>query len=384
MKPELTKDIRYIGVDDLDIDLFEGQYKVPEGISYNSYLILDEKVAVMDTADRRKGDEWHRNLTEALAGRTPDYLVVHHMEPDHASLIARVAEEFPALQIVLSAQAQKMLPQFFDQDLSNRLIQVKEGDSLSLGSHTLHFILAPMVHWPEVMVSYEDSEKVLFSADGFGTFGAISENLPWIREARRYFINIVGKYGPSVQGLLKKAAALDIETIAPLHGPVLSDKLEEYIGYYDTWSRYEAEEEGIVIPYASAHGNTKEAALFMADLLEKAGQKVIPMDLNREDMAKAVENAFRYDRMILAAITYDGALFPAMEDFLYHLEIKNFQKRKVGIIENGSWGPLAGKKMREHLESMKEIEIVEPVVTIRTRRQSKDQAQFEALRDAML
>ena len=261
---------------------------------------------------------------------------------------------------------------------------MKEKDTLNLGKHILHFVFAPMVHWPEVMVSYEDSEKVLFSADGFGTFGAISENLPWIREARRYFINIVGKYGPSVQGLLKKAAALDIETIAPLHGPVLSDKLEEYIGYYDTWSRYEAEEEGIVIPYASAHGNTKEAALFMADLLEKAGQKVIPMDLNREDMAKAVENAFRYDRMILAAITYDGALFPAMEDFLCHLEIKNFQKRKVGIIENGSWGPLAGKKMREHLESMKEIEIVEPVVTIRTRRQSKDQAQFEALRDAML
>lgn len=381
---DISEQIRYVGCDDRSLDLFESQYPIPNGVSYNSYVILDEKIAIMDTVDKRAGEEWLKKVEKLLGEKTPDYLVVHHLEPDHSANIGVLADRYPKMQIVLTAKAAAMLPQFFDQDLSNRLIQVKEGDSLSLGSHTLHFILAPMVHWPEVMVSYEDSEKVLFSADGFGTFGAISENLPWIREARRYFINIVGKYGPSVQGLLKKAAALDIETIAPLHGPVLSDKLEEYIGYYDTWSRYEAEEEGIVIPYASAHGNTREAALFMADLLEKAGQKVIPMDLNREDMAKAVENAFRYDRMILAAITYDGALFPAMEDFLYHLEIKNFQKRKVGIIENGSWGPLAGKKMREHLESMKEIEIVEPVVTIRTRRQSKDQAQFEALRDAML
>lgn len=381
---DISEQIRYVGCDDRSLDLFESQYPIPNGVSYNSYVILDEKIAIMDTVDKRAGEEWLKKVEKRLGEKTPDYLVVHHLEPDHSANIGVLADRYPKMQIVLTAKAAAMLPQFFDQDLSNRLIQVKEGDSLSLGSHTLHFILAPMVHWPEVMVSYEDSEKVLFSADGFGTFGAISENLPWIREARRYFINIVGKYGPSVQGLLKKAAALDIETIAPLHGPVLSDKLEEYIGYYDTWSRYEAEEEGIVIPYASAHGNTREAALFMADLLEKAGQKVIPMDLNREDMAKAVENAFRYDRMILAAITYDGALFPAMEDFLYHLEIKNFQKRKVGIIENGSWGPLAGKKMREHLESMKEIEIVEPVVTIRTRRQSKDQAQFEALRDAML
>ena len=381
---DISEQIRYVGCDDRSLDLFESQYPIPNGVSYNSYVILDEKIAIMDTVDKRTGEEWLKKVEKLLGEKTPDYLVVHHLEPDHSANIGVLADRYPKMQIVLTAKAAAMLPQFFDQDLSNRLIQVKEGDSLSLGSHTLHFILAPMVHWPEVMVSYEDSEKVLFSADGFGTFGAISENLPWIREARRYFINIVGKYGPSVQGLLKKAAALDIETIAPLHGPLLSDKLEEYIGYYDTWSRYEAEEEGRVIPYASAHGNTKEAALFMADLLEKAGQKVIPMDLNREDMAKAVENAFRYDRMILAAITYDGALFPAMEDFLYHLEIKNFQKRKVGIIENGSWGPLAGKKMREHLESMKEIEIVEPVVTIRTRRQSKDQAQFEALRDAML
>ncbi|MBQ1822534.1 MAG: FprA family A-type flavoprotein [Lachnospiraceae bacterium] len=381
---DISEQIRYVGCDDRSLDLFESQYPIPNGVSYNSYVILDEKIAVMDTVDKRAGEEWLKKVEKLLGEKTPDYLVVHHLEPDHSANIGVLADRYPKMQIVLTAKAAAMLPQFFDQDLSNRLIQVKEGDSLSLGSHTLHFVLAPMVHWPEVMVSYEDSEKVLFSADGFGTFGAISENLPWIREARRYFINIVGKYGPSVQGLLKKAAALDIETIAPLHGPVLSGKLEEYIGYYDTWSRYEAEEEGIVIPYASAHGNTREAALFMADLLEKAGQKVIPMDLNREDMAKAVENAFRYDRMILAAITYDGALFPAMEDFLYHLEIKNFQKRKVGIIENGSWGPLAGKKMREHLESMKEIEIVEPVVTIRTRRQSKDQAQFEALRDAML
>ena len=383
MKKHVTKDIYYVGVNDHQVDLFEGKYVVPNGMAYNSYVIVDELVAIMDTVDQHFTKEWLANVKEALGDRKPDYLIIQHMEPDHSANIMNLVKEYPNMFVVGNEKTFKMMEQFFHEEIKKKLV-VSEGDTLNLGEHILHFVFAPMVHWPEVMVTYDEKDKVLFSADGFGTFGAISENLPWIREARRYFINIVGKYGPSVQGLLKKAAALDIETIAPLHGPVLSDKLEEYIGYYDTWSRYEAEEEGIVIPYASAHGNTKEAALFMADLLEKAGQKVIPMDLNREDMAKAVENAFRYDRMILAAITYDGALFPAMEDFLYHLEIKNFQKRKVGIIENGSWGPLAGKKMREHLESMKEIEIVEPVVTIRTRRQSKDQAQFEALRDAML
>ncbi len=391
--------IRYVGCDDTTLDLFESQYPIPYGVSYNSYVILDEKICIMDTVDQRKEAEWIENVKQILDGKTPDYLVVQHLEPDHSACIASIAELYPSMQIVLTAKAAAMLPQFFDYDMSSRLIPVKEGDTLALGAHTLHFVLAPMVHWPEVMVSYEDSEKVLFAADGFGTFGALSnfkasdveltdsnkeDGITWITEARRYFINIVGKYGPSVQGLLKKAATLDIATIAPLHGPVLKADLGSYIGYYDTWSKYEPEEKGILVAYGSAHGHTKAAALQFAKELEDAGEKVVTVDLNRDDMARAVEYAYQYDRLVLAAITYDGALWPAMEDFLYHLEIKNFQNRTVALIENGSWGPLAGKKMTEHLEKMKNVTILEPVVTIKTSRKEADQANFDALKAALL
>ena len=387
MKPELTKDIRYIGVDNLDIDLFEGQYKVPEGMSYNSYLILDEKVAIMDTADRRKGDEWHRNLTEALAGRTPDYLVVHHMEPDHASLIARVAEEFPALQIVLSAQAQKMLPQFFEHtDFTGRTLVVREGDTLPLGRHTLTFIAAPMVHWPEVVMSYESQEKILFAADGFGKFGALChETDDWACEARRYYFNICGKYGIQVQNVLKKASMLDIRTICPLHGPVLSGDLTPYLKLYDTWSRYEPESEGVLVAYASIHGGTAAVAQKLAEMLRQAGaQKVALCDLSRDDQAEAVEDAFRYPRMVVCASSYDAGVFPPMHDFLYHLQIKNYQKRRVAIVENGSWAPTAGKVMRSMLEAMKDIEIVEPIVTIRSRMKENDLPALKALAEGVL
>ena len=387
MKPELTKDIRYIGVDDLDIDLFEGQYKVPEGMSYNSYLILDEKVAIMDTADRRKGDEWHRNLTEALAGRTPDYLVVHHMEPDHASLIARVAEEFPALQIVLSAQAQKMLSQFFEHtDFTGRTLVVREGDTLPLGRHTLTFIAAPMVHWPEVVMSYESQEKILFAADGFGKFGALChETDDWACEARRYYFNICGKYGIQVQNVLKKASMLDIRTICPLHGPVLSGDLTPYLKLYDTWSRYEPESEGVLVAYASIHGGTAAVAQKLAEMLRQAGaQKVALCDLPRDDQAEVVEDAFRYPCMVVCASSYDAGVFPPMHDFLYHLQIKNYQKRRVAIVENGSWAPTAGKAMRSMLEAMKDIEIVEPIVTIRSRMKESDLPALKALAEGVL
>ena len=387
MKPELTKDIRYIGVDDLDIDLFEGQYKVPEGMSYNSYLILDEKVAIMDTADRRKGDEWHRNLTEALAGRTPDYLVVHHMEPDHASLIARVAEEFPALQIVLSAQALKMLPQFFEHtDFTGRTLVVREGDTLPLGRHTLTFIAAPMVHWPEVLMSYESQEKILFAADGFGKFGALChETDDWACEARRYYFNICGKYGIQVQNVLKKASMLDIRTICPLHGPVLSGDLTPYLKLYDTWSRYEPESEGVLVAYASIHGGTAAVAQKLAEMLRQAGaQKVALCDLPRDDQAEVVEDAFRYPCMVVCASSYDAGVFPPMHDFLYHLQIKNYQKRRVAIVENGSWAPTAGKAMRSMLEAMKDIEIVEPIVTIRSRMKESDLPALKALAEGVL
>ena len=387
MKPELTKDIRYIGVDDLDIDLFEGQYKVPEGMSYNSYLILDEKVAIMDTADRRKGDEWHRNLTEALAGRTPDYLVVHHMEPDHASLIARVAEEFPALQIVLSVQAQKMLSQFFEHtDFTGRTLVVREGDTLPLGRHTLTFIAAPMVHWPEVMMSYESQEKILFAADGFGKFGALChETDDWACEARRYYFNICGKYGIQVQNVLKKASVLDIRTICPLHGPVLSGDLTPYLKLYDTWSKYEPESEGVLVAYASIHGGTAAVAQKLAEMLRQAGaQKVALCDLSRDDQAEAVEDSFRYPCMVVCASSYDAGVFPHIHDFLYHLQIKNYQKRRVAIVENGSWAPTAGKVMRSMLEAMKDIEIVELIVTIRSRMKENDLPALKALAEGVL
>ena len=374
--------IRYIGVDDLDIDLFESQYIVPEGMSYNSWVIMDQRIAVMDTVDQRKAEEWHSNLLDTLNGRKPNYLVVHHMEPDHASLIGRMAEEFPQMQIVLSAQAMKMLPQFFSEtDFTGRTLIVKEGDTLELGQHTLHFISAPMVHWPEVMMSYEETEKVLFAADGFGKFGAlINETDDWASEARRYYFNICGKYGVQVQNVLKKASQLVIRIICPLHGPVLKDDLSMYISLYDTWSRYEPENEGILVAYASIHGGTGEAAKLLGEMLkEKGAPKVVVSDLSRDDMAEVIEDAFRYPRMIVCASSYDGGVFPVMHDFLHHLQIKNYQKRRVGILENGSWAPSAGKVMHTMLEGMKDIHIVEPMVTIRSRMKPSDRPQLEQL-----
>ena len=379
--------IKYIGVDDLDIDLFESQYVVPEGMSYNSYLIEDDKIAIMDTVDRRKGDEWKTNLTAALAGRQPDYLVSHHMEPDHASLIADVLKAYPNLKLVCSAQALKMLPNFFDGfNFEGRVITVKEGDTLALGSHTLQFIAAPMVHWPEVIMSYESKEKVLFAADGFGKFGAlVHETVDWACEARRYYFNICGKYGVQVQNVLKKAAALDIQTICPLHGPVLKgEALAEAIRLYDIWSRYEPESEGVLVAYASIHGGTAEAAERLGELLrEKGAPKVVVSDLSRDDMAEVIEDAFRYPNIVVCAASYDGGVFPVMHDFLHHLQIKNYQKRRFGIVENGSWAPSAGRVMREMIETMKDCQIVEPMVTIRSRMKPGDEAQLALLAEAI-
>lgn len=368
----VTDDIRYAGVDDTTLDLFESQYPVPYGVSYNSYVILDEKTAIMDTVDARATEGWLKNISEILGDREPDYLVISHLEPDHAANIGRLAEMYPKMQLVGNAKTFSMLPQFFEMDLTDRTVVVKEGDELSLGSHTLKFFLAPMVHWPEVMVTYDEKDKVLFSADGFGTFGAISENLPWIQEARRYYINIVGKYGPSVQMLLKKAAGLDIAMICPLHGPVLKDDLSFYLDKYNTWSSYTPEDQGVVVAYASMHGNTKEAAVYIAEQLRAAGEKVIVFDLSRDDVSYAVEAAFRLDRMVLAAPTYDGGLFPCMEDFLNHLKAKNFQNRRIALVENGSWGPMAAKKMREILDTMKNLTICETTVTIRSAMKEAD------------
>jgi len=383
---DVTEKIRYIGVDDTDIDLFESQYAVPDGISYNSYLIMDEKVAIMDTVDLRKSEDWWANLTTALEGRTPDYLVVQHMEPDHAGNIAAVLEKFPTLKVVASARAIQMLPQFFENiDFEGRTIAVKEGETLSLGNHTLQFFMAPMVHWPEVMVTYDQADKVVFSADGFGKFGALAHDEDWACEARRYYFNICGKYGTQVQALLKKLAALDVACICPLHGPILKENLGYYIGLYDTWSRYEVETEGVFIAYASIHGGTAEAAHKMAELLrEKGAPKVSVADLSRDDMAEAVEDAFRMGKLIVAAASYDTDVFPPMHDFLHHLKLKAYQKRRVGIIENGSWAPCAAKVMTSMLEQMKEIEIVQPVVTIRSRMKQTDIPAMEALADAML
>lgn len=368
----VTDDIRYAGVDDTTLDLFESQYPVPYGVSYNSYVILDEKTAIMDTVDARATEEWLKNISEILGDREPDYLVISHLEPDHAANIGRLAEMYPKMQLVGNAKTFSMLPQFFEMDLTDRTVVVKEGDELSLGSHTLKFFLAPMVHWPEVMVIYDEKDKVLFSADGFGTFGAISENLPWIQEARRYYINIVGKYGPSVQMLVKKAAGLDIAMICPLHGPVLKDDLSFYLDKYNTWSSYTPEDQGVVVAYASMHGNTKEAAVYIAEQLRAAGEKVIVFDLSRDDVSYAVEAAFRLDRMVLAAPTYDGGLFPCVEDFLNHLKAKNFQNRRIALVENGSWGPMAAKKMREILDTMKNLTICDTTVTIRSAMKEAD------------
>ena len=382
----ITKNIRYIGVDDTTLDLFEGQYIIPNGISYNSYLILDEKVAIMDTVDARKGKEWWKNLETALEGRTPDYLVVQHMEPDHASLVAEVAQRYPNLQVVATQKAIQMLPLFFEgADFLERCIAVKEGDTLALGSHTLRFFLAPMVHWPEVMVSLEESEGILFAADAFGKFGALCHEEDWACEARRYYFNICGKYGVQVQALLKELAGANISTICPLHGPILTENLGYYIGLYDTWSKYEPETDGVFIAYASIHGGTAKAAHKLAEILrEKGAPKVSIADLSRDDMAEAVEDAFRMSKLIVCASSYDAGLFPPMHEFLHKLIIKNYQNRRVGILENGSWAPTAGKVMRNMLLEMKNLDIVAPMVTIRARMKAEDLPAMEELADAIL
>ncbi len=382
----VSDSVKYIGVDDTDIDLFESQYPVPDGVSYNSYVILDDKIAVMDTVDEGKTDEWFSNLTEVLEDRQPDYLVISHLEPDHSSNIERLAVRYPDMKLVGNAKTFQMLPQFFDMDFSERSIVVKEGEELSLGTHKLVFYMAPMVHWPEVMVTYEATEKILFSADGFGKFGAIelTKDKDWACEARRYYFNIVGKYGGPVQQLLKKAAGLDINMICPLHGPVLKDNLGYYIGLYDTWSRYEPENKGVLIAYASIHGNTAKAAYELADMLKKAGEdKVVVSDLSREDMAEVIEDAFRYDRMILCAASYDGGVFPCMQDFLLHLQSRAYQNRTVGMVENGSWAPCAARVMRNIVDTFKNITVVEPVVTIKSTVKESDKAALSSLAQAI-
>jgi flavorubredoxin len=384
MKVTISDAVKYIGVDDKTIDLFESQYVVPEGVSYNSYLILDEKVALMDTVDVRGMQEWEKNLTEALGGRKVDYLVIQHLEPDHAGSIGRLLELYPDVTLVGNAKTFAMLPQFFDIDQDVKKLTVAEGDTLSLGSHTLTFVMAPMVHWPEVMVSYESTEKILFSADGFGKFGALDaeDEEGWACEARRYYFNIVGKYGAPVQALLKKAANLDIQMICPLHGPILKEDLGYYIGLYDTWSSYKPENKGVLVAYASIHGNTAKVAEKFAEMLRERGvEKVVVSDLAREDMAEVIEDAFRYDRMVVAGASYDGGVFPCMQDFLHHLQSKAYQNRTVGIIENGSWGPTAGRTMKAILETMKNVTIVDPMVTIKSTMKDADIPALEALAD---
>ena len=382
----ISDKIKYIGVDDTTLDLFESQYAVPDGVSYNSYVILDDKTAIMDTVDKRGTKDWENNLLNALDGRNADYVIIQHMEPDHAGSLARLIELFPEITVVGNAKTFVMINQFFENINIKNSLTVKEGDTLNLGSHTLTFVMAPMVHCPEVMVPYESSEKVLFSADGFGKFGALSltENADWACEARRYYFNIVGKYGAPVQTLLKKASALDIKTICPLHGPVLSDNLGYYLDLYNTWSSYQPESKGVFIAYASIHGNTAYAAEQFAEMLRNKGVgNVVITDLSRCDIAEAVEDAFRYDRMVLAAASYDAGVFPIMQDFLHHLQAKAFQNRTVGLIENGSWAPTAAKTMRNILETMKNITIVEPVVTIKSVLKETDIPALDQLADAL-
>lgn len=385
MNINISDAIKYIGVDDKDIDLFESQYIVPNGISYNSYVILDEKICVLDTVDKRKTDEWVANLENVLDGKTPDYLIINHLEPDHASNIQLLADKYPDMKLVGNAKTFNMLPQFFDIDLTDRTVTVKECDSLNLGEHTLSFYMAPMVHWPEVMVTYESKEKVLFSADGFGKFGALDTDEDWACEARRYYFNICGKYGVQVQALLKKAAKLDIEKICPLHGPVLTENLGYYINLYDIWSKYEPEVDGIFIAYCSIHGNTEKAALKLYDILkEKTDKKIAISDLSRSDMAENVEDAFKYSTLVVAAPSYDGGVFPVMNDFLHHLKIKGYKNRKVAMIENGSWAPCAIKSMQPYFDEMKGIEISDAKVTIRSTMTAENEVQLAALADSII
>ncbi|MBS6798055.1 MAG: FprA family A-type flavoprotein [Coprobacillus sp.] len=377
---KVTDEIIYVGVNDHDIDLFEGQYIVPNGMAYNSYVIRDEKIAVMDTVDARKTKEWFDNLDKELKERVPDYLIVSHLEPDHSANIQLFTEKYKEAKLVLSAKAKAMLPQFFNiEGLDERCIVVKEGEELDLGNHHLKFIMAPMVHWPEVMVEYETTEKVLFSADGFGKFGALSHDEDWACEARRYYFNIVGKYGAPVQTLLKKASTLDIKMICPLHGPILKDNLGYYIDKYQIWSSYQSEDEGVLVASASIHGNTKEVALKVVDLLKEKGVKVAFTDLTRDDIAEAVEDAFRYSKMILAGATYDGGVFSPMEDFLHRLQHKGYQNKTVGLIENGSWAPLANKVMKEMLTPMKNVTICENTVTIKSTYKDENQEAINQL-----
>lgn len=382
----ISDSIKYIGADDTTLDLFESQYIVPNGVSYNSYIIMDEKIAVMDTVDQRKTDEWFDNLNKALDGKTPDYLVVSHLEPDHAANIQNFVEKYPTAKLVLSMKAKAMMPQFFEIDnLDDICITVKEGDTLELGEHKLTFIMAPMVHWPEVMVEYEEKEKILFSADGFGKFGALSADEDWACEARRYYFNIVGKYGAPVQTLLKKAANLDIKTICPLHGPILKENLGYYTDKYNTWSSYQPEDEGVLVAYASIHGNTEKAAKLIAKTLEEKGApKVAITDLTRDDMAEAIEDAFRYSKLIIAASSYDGGVFPPMEDFLNRLSHKAYQNRTVGLVENGSWAPCAARAMKGFVENMKNITICDNTVTIKSTLKDADMDSVNALVDEIL
>ena len=393
MVRQLNQKVFYIGSDDTNIDLFESQYVVPEGMSYNSYLIKDDKTAILDTSDARKADEWKQSLAEALAGSEPDYLIVHHMEPDHSALAAWALAQYPSLTLVASAQAIRMLGQFFPGiALEGRTQAVKEGDILQLGEHSLRFIAAPMVHWPEVMVSFDEADGALYSADGFGKFGALGncgfygrDDDDWACEARRYYFNIVGKYGVQVQQLLGKAASLPIKTIRPLHGPILEDNLGEYIRLYDIWSRYEPETDGIFIACASIHGGTLEAAKLLAHMLsEKGAPKVVVSDLCRSDVAENVEDAFRYPKIVLAASSYDAGLFTPMYEFIHRLQIKGWCRRKAALVENGSWAPSAGRVMKEMLSQMKEVEIIEPMVSIRSRLKPEDASALAALADALL
>lgn len=381
----ISDSIKYVGVDDKTIDLFESQYVVENGMAYNSYLIMDEKTALMDTVDIRGLEAWSRNVEEALDGRSVDYIVVQHMEPDHSGSLAYAVEKYPDAVVVGNAKTFAYMNQFFDIDLTDRKLEVKEGDTLSLGNHTLTFIMAPMVHWPEVMVTYESTEKVLFSADGFGKFGSLDTEEDWACEARRYYFNIVGKFGASVQALLKKAATLDIQKILPLHGPILDENLGYYIDLYDKWSSYTPENKGVFIAYASIHGNTGKAAEILAEKIRSLGEeKVVVSDLSREDIAECVEDAFRYDRMVLCAATYDGNAFVPMEDFLHHLQIKSYQNRTVGLLENGTWAPLAAKSMRSYLESMKNVTVLDDVVTIRSTYKPENEDAMDKLARAIV
>lgn len=382
---KITDKIKYIGVNDKTLDLFESQYIIPNGVSYNSYIIEDEKTTIMDTVDKRAVSEWINNMEKELGETKPAYLVVSHLEPDHSAGINILVEKYPEIKIILSKKAADMLPQFINKDLSEKLIIVKEGDEISLGTHKLTFVMAPMVHWPEVMFTYEQTEKVLFSADGFGKFGALDVEEDWACEARRYYFNIVGKYGMQVQAILKKAANLEIKTICPLHGPIITENLEYYINKYDIWSSYTAEDEGVLIAYNSIHGNTGKAVEKLAEILRGKGvENVVVSDLSRADMAEVIEDAFRYDKMIIASPTYDAGLFPTTEKFLRHLKAKNYQNRKVGLIENGSWAPMAAKHMQDILKDMKDISICEPIVTIKTTMNDETVSKIEELAEKFM